>query len=411
VKEMEVEIHRLRMENEFLKRAAADSTVVAFTTRHGIRRSRGRTGVCWDNAAAESFFTTLKNEMYYRQAFTAGARHDSPSPNTSRSSTTAGGCTRPSATEPRSKRSPTTEPRRPQRDRPEDLSKILDTAQSGVSGRFGFWAPTPAARPGLEHFWRIDPRPDGSRAPDGPLVEAVEDKLELIAGGQAVAIVSADLRADRFRPDLTTVPSEGVEPSHVVLATRAGDRSRLVAAFRKSAHAHLPGRGPAGTSGGPSAGCCCCAPPTATRIARPDEQLLTPILPLVTSVDDTALPVRARASPGYRTGPGTGISWTPRSPSTGRIRRHSPGRFLGGLAAVHAGDRGSGTGLQRAAVGPDALRRRGPPPGRGGGSGTPRSRRSSRGSSASGEGDHIDGSPQVRGLPSLIGTGGVGGRP
>jgi putative transposase len=38
----------------------------AFTTRHGIRRSLGRTGVCWDNAAAESFFAALKNEMYYR---------------------------------------------------------------------------------------------------------------------------------------------------------------------------------------------------------------------------------------------------------------------------------------------------------------------------------------------------------
>jgi putative transposase len=25
--------------------------------------------VCWDNAAAESFFGALKNEMYYRQSF------------------------------------------------------------------------------------------------------------------------------------------------------------------------------------------------------------------------------------------------------------------------------------------------------------------------------------------------------
>ena len=34
-----------------------------------IRASVGRTGVCWDNAAAESFFATLKNEMYHRQRF------------------------------------------------------------------------------------------------------------------------------------------------------------------------------------------------------------------------------------------------------------------------------------------------------------------------------------------------------
>ncbi|NAE18318.1 IS3 family transposase [Enterococcus hirae] len=46
----------------------------AFTARHGIRRSMGRTGVCWDNAAAESFFATLKNEMYYRQTFVTRAR-------------------------------------------------------------------------------------------------------------------------------------------------------------------------------------------------------------------------------------------------------------------------------------------------------------------------------------------------
>lgn len=31
-----------------------------------IRQSMGRTGVCWDNAAAESFFATLKRELIYR---------------------------------------------------------------------------------------------------------------------------------------------------------------------------------------------------------------------------------------------------------------------------------------------------------------------------------------------------------
>ncbi|MDX2540305.1 LysR family transcriptional regulator [Streptomyces sp. WI04-05B] len=90
-------------------------------------------------------------------------------------------------------------------------------------------------------FWRIDPRPDGSRAPEGPLVRAMEDKFELIAAGQAVAIVPGGLGMERLRPDLTTIPVHGIDPSHVVLATRADDRSRLLAEFRKVARALLTG--------------------------------------------------------------------------------------------------------------------------------------------------------------------------
>jgi DNA-binding transcriptional LysR family regulator len=93
--------------------------------------------------------------------------------------------------------------------------------------------------PAWNAYWRIDPRPDGSPAPDGPLVEAIEDKNELIAAGQAVAVIPAGVAAGSPRPDLTTIPLDGVEPSHVVLATRAGDRGRLVTAFRKCAQALL----------------------------------------------------------------------------------------------------------------------------------------------------------------------------
>jgi len=48
----------------------------AFTTwctARGITTSLGRTGVCWDNAAAESFFASLKNECYHQTTFTTRA--------------------------------------------------------------------------------------------------------------------------------------------------------------------------------------------------------------------------------------------------------------------------------------------------------------------------------------------------
>jgi transposase InsO family protein len=102
-----------------------------FCKENLIQTSVGRTGVCWDNAAAESFFAALKNEMYYRQHWPTRARaRFAVAEYIEVLSRYADGCTPPSATAPRSKHSPTTAKQRPLLDQqPEEPSKIVDTAQ------------------------------------------------------------------------------------------------------------------------------------------------------------------------------------------------------------------------------------------------------------------------------------------
>ncbi|WP_432825066.1 LysR substrate-binding domain-containing protein [Dactylosporangium sp. CA-092794] len=95
--------------------------------------------------------------------------------------------------------------------------------------------------PELDAFWRIDPRPGGEPAPDGPLATTVEDKLELVAAGDALALAPAGNEFAALRPDLTAVLVDGIEPCRVVLATRAGERSRLLDDFHEIATTLLQG--------------------------------------------------------------------------------------------------------------------------------------------------------------------------
>ena len=47
----------------------ASKQMAEYAPKNGIIRSMGNTGVCWDNAMAESFFATLKTEYYARRVW------------------------------------------------------------------------------------------------------------------------------------------------------------------------------------------------------------------------------------------------------------------------------------------------------------------------------------------------------
>ncbi|RSN19893.1 LysR family transcriptional regulator [Amycolatopsis sp. WAC 01416] len=89
-------------------------------------------------------------------------------------------------------------------------------------------------------FWRLEPRPDDEPAPLGPTVaETYDDKLEAIVEGTAIAVIPAHDRRFTLRPDLVTVPIDGIERCQVVVATRAADTNPLVSEFVQFAESLL----------------------------------------------------------------------------------------------------------------------------------------------------------------------------
>ncbi|GLW68550.1 LysR family transcriptional regulator [Kitasatospora phosalacinea] len=80
---------------------------------------------------------------------------------------------------------------------------------------------------------RTGPVPDD--APEGPLVASVEQLLEVVALGQAVAFLSLSTTERHRRPDLAYRPVVGLSPSTVVVAWPETSRSAAVAAFVRAA--------------------------------------------------------------------------------------------------------------------------------------------------------------------------------
>jgi DNA-binding transcriptional LysR family regulator len=75
-----------------------------------------------------------------------------------------------------------------------------------------------------------------------PPIENYEDKLELVASGEAIAVLPVGDRRSSLRPDLVTVPIEDAPPSQVVLVNRKGDPNPMIGNLRLAAKAVLAAR-------------------------------------------------------------------------------------------------------------------------------------------------------------------------
>ncbi|MBK3579422.1 LysR family transcriptional regulator [Streptomyces sp. MBT65] len=79
----------------------------------------------------------------------------------------------------------------------------------------------------------------GERRPV-PAIHSVEEKLELVAGGQGIAVIPASTANFYTRADIKAIPVEDLGPNQVAVAWPAGRTAGLVKEFVDAATALLP---------------------------------------------------------------------------------------------------------------------------------------------------------------------------
>ncbi|WP_224387677.1 LysR family transcriptional regulator [Pseudonocardia sp. ICBG1293] len=89
-------------------------------------------------------------------------------------------------------------------------------------------------------WWACDPRPSGVPVTYGPAVHTMDELLEVVAAGAAVAITGSSVIDSVRHPEVVFVPVADVDPCPISLCTRSGDRSGLVEALRRAVRAVRP---------------------------------------------------------------------------------------------------------------------------------------------------------------------------
>jgi DNA-binding transcriptional LysR family regulator len=89
-----------------------------------------------------------------------------------------------------------------------------------------------SASPAWEAWHNADPRPDGRRPRPGPFVGNLEEKLEVVATGQAISFVPASAAAAiQMPPDVVAIPATDLPPTEICLAWKAERQSGAIDAF------------------------------------------------------------------------------------------------------------------------------------------------------------------------------------
>ena len=81
------------------------------------------------------------------------------------------------------------------------------------------------------------------KRPPVPAINSVEEKLELVAGGQGIAVIPASTANFYTRPGVEAIPVEDLGPNHVAAAWPTGRTTALIEEFVDAAAALLPEQG------------------------------------------------------------------------------------------------------------------------------------------------------------------------
>lgn len=83
-------------------------------------------------------------------------------------------------------------------------------------------------------WWACDPRPSGRLVRYGPTVHTMDELLEVVSSGRAIAITGGSV-ADSYRhPEIVFLPIIDAGPCPISLCTRVEDRSAPVEALRRA---------------------------------------------------------------------------------------------------------------------------------------------------------------------------------